>query len=295
MKQICFYHSADLDGHCSGAIVKHFRPDVELVGIDYGDEFPWDMITSETIVYMVDFSLQPFEWMLELQRRCSSLVWIDHHASAIEERDRMGASIRGCQEVGLAACELCWTWFSLCVEMPEFIHMLGRYDVWDHQPGVLAFQMGMRQEVETRPERRPELWENLISGMTLSPIYERGSTIIDYQQAQDAKYCSAYAFAAELPMLSAGDDPDASIGPLRVIAVNRGMCNSLVFASVWDPTSYDAMCAFARRPDGKWSVSLYTDRDDVDCGAYCKARGGGGHKQAAGFQQHTCPFSSWVL
>ena len=36
----CFYHSADLDGQCSGAIVKLARPDCELVGIDYGDPFP---------------------------------------------------------------------------------------------------------------------------------------------------------------------------------------------------------------------------------------------------------------
>ena len=34
MRPICFYHSADLDGVCSGALVKHFVPDVELVGCD---------------------------------------------------------------------------------------------------------------------------------------------------------------------------------------------------------------------------------------------------------------------
>lgn len=39
MKPICFYHKADLDGVCSGAIVKHFVPDVELYGFDYGEEF----------------------------------------------------------------------------------------------------------------------------------------------------------------------------------------------------------------------------------------------------------------
>jgi hypothetical protein len=283
--QICFYHLADLDGHCSGALVKHFRPDVELVGIDYGDEFPWEMISDETVVYMVDFSLQPFERMLELDGRCAQLVWIDHHASAIEERDRARATISGRQESGLAACELCWEWFALYDEVPEFVRMLGRYDVWDHQPGVLEFQMGFRLEPETRPERRPELWENLIAGMTLSPIYERGMTIADYQRAQDAKYCSAYACPAVLPPAVEGGRE------LRVIAVNRGMTSSQLFASVWDPTKYDAMCAFALKPNGIWTVSLYTDRDDVDCGAYCKARGGGGHRQAAGFQSVECPFS----
>ena len=40
----CFFHSADLDGHCSGAIVKHKYPDCEMIGINYGQEFPWDTI-----------------------------------------------------------------------------------------------------------------------------------------------------------------------------------------------------------------------------------------------------------
>lgn len=37
MKPICFYHKADLDGVCSGDIVKHFVPDVERYGFDYGE------------------------------------------------------------------------------------------------------------------------------------------------------------------------------------------------------------------------------------------------------------------
>ena len=44
MNPICFYHKADLDGVCSAAIVKHFVPECELYGIDYGDEYPWDLV-----------------------------------------------------------------------------------------------------------------------------------------------------------------------------------------------------------------------------------------------------------
>lgn len=35
----CFYHSKDLDGKCSGAIVKYKFPDCNMIGIDYGDKF----------------------------------------------------------------------------------------------------------------------------------------------------------------------------------------------------------------------------------------------------------------
>jgi nanoRNase/pAp phosphatase (c-di-AMP/oligoRNAs hydrolase) len=37
-------------------------------------------------------------------------------------------------------------------------------------------------------------------------------------------------------------------------------------------------------------VSLYSTRDDIDCGAIAKTYGGGGHKGAAGFQCDTLPF-----
>ena len=69
-------------------------------------------------------------------------------------------------------------------------------------------------------------------------------------------------------------------------AVNKMLTNSLLFNPVWDPERYHAMLAFGWR-DGRWVVSLYSTREDVDRGAICKARGGGGHQGAAGFQCDT--------
>ena len=46
----CFYHSADLDGHCSGAIAKHFDPAYQLIGINYGDPFPMGEIGHGELV-----------------------------------------------------------------------------------------------------------------------------------------------------------------------------------------------------------------------------------------------------
>jgi len=37
--------------------------------------------------------------------------------------------------------------------------------------------------------------------------------------------------------------------------------------------------------DGKkWTISLYTTKDEIDCSVIAKSNGGGGHKKAAGFQ-----------
>ena len=83
-----FYHSADLDGHCSGAVIKLKYPNCEMIGINYGDEFPWDSISENDVVIMSDFGLQPFEDMLKLNDKCNQLIWIDHHITAMDEYDK---------------------------------------------------------------------------------------------------------------------------------------------------------------------------------------------------------------
>jgi len=104
----CFYHSADLDGHCSGAIIKKFNPKVELIGYNYGQEFPWDSIQPGEQVFMVDVSL-PMPQMYKLASM-GTLYWIDHHISAINDHEEQAAredwSIKGLRRTDRAACEL---------------------------------------------------------------------------------------------------------------------------------------------------------------------------------------------
>ena len=76
---ICIYHSRDLDGWMSGAIVKLAFPDVEFIGWDYGQPLP--DIYDEDQVIMVDVSF-PRDAMVEISQ-VNGLIWIDHHISAI--------------------------------------------------------------------------------------------------------------------------------------------------------------------------------------------------------------------
>ncbi len=98
-----FYHSADLDGHCSGAIVKYKFPDIEAIKINYGDKFPWGTIYSGETIYMVDFSLQPFEDMIKLNK-LANLIWIDHHKTSIDDYINSGTAITGKTMIGSAGC-----------------------------------------------------------------------------------------------------------------------------------------------------------------------------------------------
>lgn len=289
-----FYHSADLDGHCSGAICKYAMPDAILHGINYGDPFPWGEIKPHDVVYMVDFSLQPFEDMIRLQNACHKFTWIDHHKSAEEEWKASGMVIRGCVLNQMyAACELCWDYL-FDENLPRSVYYLGRYDIWKHHdcPGSLEFQYGMRI-YDTWPQNQ-SMWEELFTDNAMAEkIAEQGTLFLRYEREQNKKFASAYAFETELD-------------GLRCIAVNKGFTNSLVFESVYDPERHDAMLSFAYRGEkqdtslfsnrtfaaqkGFWTVSLYATKPEIDVSVICKAHGGGGHKGAAGFQCDTLPF-----
>lgn len=273
----CFYHNADLDGKCSAAIVRYVHPAIELVGINYGDPFPWnDCLPGETI-YMVDFSLQPIDEMIRLAN-IVNLVWIDHHKTSIDDLQNSGHSVRGIQKTGIGACALVWDWFLWLLgrPTPNAVRLLAEYDVWNHSdPLCLPFQYGMR-EIENDPGA--EIWRSLLSPEPASEfdrIVSHGQIIVSYETTQSTQRIKALAFETELD-------------GLKVIAINHGLGSSKLFDSIWDPNEYDAMLTFVWR-SGQWTISLYSDKDGVDVGAVAKARGGGGHVGAAGFQCEELP------
>ena len=275
----CFYHSADLDGHCSGFLVKWKHPECELIGINYGDEFPWDSIQTDETVFMVDFSLQPFEGMERLNKLCG-LIWIDHHKSAIEEYNTSykGSKnfIAGFQMSGLGACALVYNYVYPERPLPTFVKLLAEYDVWNHSdPRTLPFQYGMRQ-FQTDPAENLDFWDELFDVEQVHRITEDGNIILTHNKVENEKYIKACGF-------------DTELDGLRCVAVNKMLTNSMLFTSVWNPDKYDAMLTFGWRK-GQWTVSLYTDKPDVDVSGIAKSRGGGGHKQASGFQCKELPF-----
>lgn len=271
----CFYHNSDLDGFCSGAIVKYKYPDCKLIGIDYGDRFPWKILSDNEEVFMVDFSLQPYSDMLKLNEMVD-LTWIDHHKSAIEEHKKM--PLREADTIlntSLAACELAWHLIFNTTLIPKAVHWLGRYDVWDHKEvQTLPFQYGMRLRADD-PCDNMTFWKSVFENFPEDILLE-GQTVLDYVENHNSKYIRATGFKTELD-------------GLRCIAANSQLTNSQLFDTIWDNKRYDAMLTFGWKK-GQWTVTLYSDKKDIDVSKIAKARGGRGHKGAAGFQCKELPF-----
>lgn len=279
-RPICFYHRADFDGQLAGAIVKHFYPDCELVGVDYGDDDVIPRVYGRK-VFMVDFSLEPFERMIQLNKICS-LVWIDHHKSVIEEHEKNPALILGLRRVGTSGCELTWEYLSHIVKMPFGVRLIGRYDVWDlnYSSKVVPFQEGLKTLKPPITSSEHWIWEKLLTREDdmdyIISIADKGRIVEGYIDYSNARIMEN-AF-------------EATFEGLRTLCVNAGGVGTDTFASLYNPEKHDIMLAFFMRDDRKWTVSLRSTKENIDCGAIAKKYGGGGHKQAAGFRSDTLAF-----
>jgi len=281
-RTVCFYHSSDLDGKCSAAIVSLVVPGAVLVPINYGQEFPWETIARAETVIMVDFSLQPFSDMVRLADAGPDLVWIDHHKTALQDAAEAGwtaGTVQGIRRVGIGACVLTWESLLPAAPVPEAVRLLGEYDVWDHHDErCLPLQYGLRL-CDNRPTS--PVWGKVFHD-DICEILNDGEIVLRYQQQQNKAASRAVCF-------------DTVLDGVRLVAANYGPANSQFFDSVFDAAMHDAMCLFQWRPKANaWAVSLFSNEGGPDVGAICKARGGGGHKGAAGFQCSVLPFAPVV-
>lgn len=282
------YHQDDADGWCSAAIAFHFDPRnagdlsvgvpcIPCVGMSYGDSVPWQGIERAPWVYLLDFAFQPWADMERLRALGKPVLWIDHHQTAHEEflahQDQDWSHWVTRYDDKLAACELTWDYFYEDAYRIEPVRLCGRYDVWDHDKAgnTLAFQSGLRLRPDcTHPWG--ETWKTLVSldhrDLTKAILSE--GQIVNRAREQEAARLMDSAWEVEFD-------------GMRLVCINAPNANSLAFKTVWDPARWDAMCAVCYRGN-KWTVSFYTDKPGVDVGAFAKRHGGGGHKQAAGFQ-----------
>lgn len=283
---ICFYHAADLDGKCSGAIVKRFVPDVELRGYDYGWEFPLEDCVDRTVI-MCDVSL-PMHQMKLVRETAARFIWIDHHKSAQNDAEDHNFRCEGLIRMGMAACRLTWQYFTPPgTPEPRAVKMLGLYDVWDHSdPDVMPFQYGLRGVLSQGVD--DPAWDILLSPPGFLPdrivtsyirrIIRDGGAILKYQ-TEAYKRVMENAYEREYKGYTA-------------LCVNTTHKSSQVFYSRYDPHRHHIMVPYCLLPSGNWSISFYTDHLDLDVSVIAKSLGGGGHKQAAGCVTPVLP--SWI-
>lgn len=287
----CFYHKADLDGHCAGAIVKSFNPNAEMIGIDYPNRFPIETIKPNETVYLVDYSVPP-ETLIKLSKT-NKIVWIDHHVSAISAWKEFYLSnevneknITVSLDITKAACELVWEYFTQ-EETPLIVKLIGRHDVWDHSnEQTLPFHYGMKFKYDWNVNS--PIWKEGLSLQNVDEIVTLGKLIKEISDKENEAYAKSYAYEANLNYVERTGNK-LELKTVKAICLNVGHGSSLRFKSVFDPKKHDIMLCYVIAPGGV-KCSIYTTKEDIDCSLIAKAFGGGGHKKAAGFQTKELPF-----
>jgi nanoRNase/pAp phosphatase (c-di-AMP/oligoRNAs hydrolase) len=271
--KLCFYHGADLDGKCSGAIVKMVKPNFELIPFDYNQKFPWKRISSNTEVVLVDVSL-PKDDMYRLNKSCSKLIYIDHHISMLNQLDL--EQFEGLQIDGTAACELTWQYFLNGGIIPRGVQLLSKYDTWDLNEDVLNYQYGIRA-LDLDPNNT-ESWNNNVFNDAFIPLRKKeGLAIRHYIDSYDKNNIIKNGFELEFE-------------GYKSLVLNVTSGSSLLFVHHPDHENFDIFIVFGWI--GKiWKISLYTLKDDIDVSQICAIYGGGGHRKAAGFTIKQLPFS----
>lgn len=325
MKNIAIiYHDADFDGKLSNEVCRFhlskLHPDAAIhsYGWDYGRSVPsvllkwWDPLMGDQfsnkwedydVIYIVDLSVDELMARPELRYK---IVWIDHHKSAIEKWDRKSevspgpGLFTGIRIDGVAACRLCWQWFTWGklpkgvlpskqdsiepltkalfvdrnVDEPQLLRLAGEYDIWDHRdPNAKVLQFGLRALSDAD---MIFLICNQFSGepmgVKLDDVIAQGRAIKFYCDRQNDEYSAAYAQTIRWEGLT-------------FCALNIGQRgNSDLLRGGLKP-EHDACFAWRWTGDAVM-VSLYhvDNHTNHDLSKIAVKYGGGGHKGACGFR-----------
>lgn len=306
-----------------------FKEQAQFFEMDYSKSI-WDYLNNiqknETI-FIVDFSI-PIPDLAKLQQDFTkNIVFIDHHKTAIstyEEalKNKEIEPVEGIRYNGIAASMLCFIYLHFLrsefdnTENYNWSHnkikgskltsylenksqlaplstkLIADYDVWKWQyKDITAKFISAFNSLDTHPDS--EIWNKIFVAPYdqlalfynenmdyITSLIKEGEAIERYKQSWSKNYMPLN-FEATL---------DFEGNSYNCLVSNIGHIGSKHFDSITNKQKYDILstCVF----NGvEWTVSLYTEKDNVDTSIISKSFGGEGHQKASGFRCKELPFN----
>jgi oligoribonuclease NrnB/cAMP/cGMP phosphodiesterase (DHH superfamily) len=271
------YHAGCADGFCAAWLFKHAFPDAEFVPASYGDPPP-DVRGRD--VFVADFSYR-WETMLEVARDAASLTVLDHHKTAEQ-------ALRGlpeeCRLLGLAEPFIRFdmgksggrlTWEYLAEREGKFARKPFRDVPWlvryTEDRDLWLWKMHASREVNAALRSYSAdfaTWDALADRTALELLSE-GQAILRRELQIVADHVR---FAGEV-----------EIDGHKVLSVNATVLTSEIAGELAAGRPF-GVCWF-QRADGKRCVSLRSRDGGLDVSEVAKSHGGGGHRNAAGYEE----------
>jgi oligoribonuclease NrnB/cAMP/cGMP phosphodiesterase (DHH superfamily) len=286
-KPIVLYHANCHDGFTAAWVFwTCFGDEFDYVPCAYGDDFNLDAIDDREAVLMVDFCL-PIPVIQDLLKRDAKIYLIDHHKSALAATGDLvdAGDIIAYTDIDRSGAGLAWDyfrndytidgrsgarWSAVVGERPLLVDFVEDYDLWrfdmDHTRKVLAVVHATGYDFDK--------WDEMADRLDTDDGYKRivydGTAILQYIKKTVREICDTSVH-------------EIDFGSTRVPALNV----PYVFANEacelmldrFDPTPMVASYFYT---GGKWRFSLRSRW--VDVSGVAKKYGGGGHKNAAGFE-----------
>lgn len=271
-RPLVLYHAHCRDGQCAAWVAKRAMPEAELLPVQHGGAPPYDLARGRS-VYVIDFSWSRAE-MKSLILYSRSTVVLDHHKTAqaevsgiLEELQQIDQRQPGDTivfDMGRSGAGLAWDYFHPNEERAWAVNYVEDRDLW-------RFALPSSREINSYLATRdytPEAFDSL-------PDIDTAKALGSGAMAAVRSYADAVCSHA-FPI---------TVGQLIVPSVTACQHNiSEVLEHLMDVQPSAAfVVGWWRRADGLFQYSLRS-RGEFDVSAVAMEFGGGGHRNAAGFQ-----------
>lgn len=292
-----FTHN-DLDGYAAGYVILQTfgKENCEITHLNYEKEPALEKVKLGDTVYVTDYSFtnDQFRQLLNLVGDDGHVIWCDHHITAINRyQNEDDLYLEGIRSTKYCGAVLIWCYFNdfdtedietmpyeqLCERLPRYLRVVDAWDTWKLDSMYREDAEALNTSVVSRLS--DDMFEDVANN--LQKYIDTGKQYIDFRNQWSKQFRDKYMFEKILPGELFGTNRKVTAAILNI-----GCANSTYFGDAFE--KYD-VCITMCFNGTFWNVSVYSNRNDINCSLYCEMHGGGGHKGAAGctFEQITPP------
>lgn len=278
MKPLVLYHANCWDGFCAAWVAKGALGDIDAHPAHYGTEPP---DVSDRVVYLLDFSY-PRQTMRDIIGRAKEVIVLDHHKTA---QEALGDLV----DEAIQRPDLCPTRPGVVLPTIRFnMDKSGGRMAWEH---FYPRAEGSPWLVDYTEDR--DLWRHALPhSEEINAALRSYQLDFDlwsefHQREPESFVVEGAAIRRRERQIVADHIRNARLenfdGTHTVPIVNATVLFSEIAGELAEGHPFGA-CYFDRK-DGKRQWSLRSRDGGVDVSEIAKVHGGGGHQQAAGFEE----------
>jgi hypothetical protein len=304
---ICIFHSPCNDGFAAAwAVWSRFGDYPEYMPMQHGQRpLPDPLEYRDQHILFVDFSL-PLSDLEVMAKDAASITILDHHATAAAalvslppmDKDLGGISnnydpsihpewatnVRVGFDMEHSGAALAWQYIQPGKPIPRLIHHVQGRDLWlkdDDMHDMVHAVVGLRLSRHQNLSDQFEAFSRLSHEIEASPdaIVAEAEILAD----QRAMFVAQIAETA-IDVNIAGHVVPVVSAPYALVS---DVCHALLKEDPKAPFAAAVVHAY-----GNTNISMRSDNDRLDVGCIAATYGGGGHRNAAGFQ---APWFLWPM